>query len=583
MQLESKISITYLSIALLISFCGCSTNHQNQKLDTAGFENVQIEGELKARLNKNFDRLEEDLYQPQNLFWTEKESNGWPADKEGRTILGLVMDARASHRTPKYLDEILKMLPSHLNKKGYMGKIHSDYINEQQLSGHGWLLRGLNEYYEWTKDEKVMAISKMIIDSLFIPITPFVKDYPITEESRISGAGAMSGSIQNTIGKWAISSDIGCLFIAMDGVIHAYKNNPNQATKVLIDELIKLYLKVDLLKMQAQTHASLTGMRGLIRYAEITGDTMLIHEVEKRWTLYKEYGMTENFENYNWFGRYDTWTEPCAIVDSYLVAVQLWQTTGNTKYLEEAEKIYLNGLAMTQRANGGFGCDKCVGPSSKDIAVHFYEAHWCCTMRGGEGLARAAEYSYFILENQIFIPFYRKSSLNLKDKNISINQDTQYPFGNRIILTLNQMPNKEISLSLFVPGYMQVKKLTLNGNTIKPVIVNSFLMVKSKFNAGDQIIMEYAFDILWVTPHSKDIKDTNLKKAMFGPLVLGYKGDEPVLIKAGATILRTGENEFTVEGTDFKLIPLYHLLDPQVSDQTGYKREVLFKMSVLNK
>ena len=82
MQLESKISITYLSIALLISFCGCYTNHQNQKLDTAGFENVQIEGELKARLNKNFDRLEEDLYQPQNLFWTEKESNGWPADKE---------------------------------------------------------------------------------------------------------------------------------------------------------------------------------------------------------------------------------------------------------------------------------------------------------------------------------------------------------------------------------------------------------------------------------------------------------------------------------------------------------------------
>ena len=581
--MKLRILINYISILFIITFIGCSTKHENQELKVAGFENVRIEGELKTRLNKNFDRLEEDLYQPKNVFVTEKESNGWPADKEGRTILGLVLDARASHRTPKYLDEIMSMIPDHLNEKGYMGTIYPGLINEQQLSGHGWLLRGLNEYYEWTKDEKVLAISKMIIDSLFIPITPFIKDYPITDESRISGAGAMSGSIQNTIGKWAISSDIGCVFIAMDGVIHAYINNPNQATKVLIDELIQLFLKVDLLKIQAQTHASLTGMRGLIRYAEITGDTTLINEVEKRWILYKDYGMTENYENYGWFGRCDTWTEPCAIVDSYLAGVQLWQTTGKTKYLEDAEKIYWNGLAMTQRANGGFGCDKCVGSSSNDIAVHVYEAYWCCTMRGGEGLARAAEYSYFIHGDQIIIPFYRKSSLDLKDKNISINQDTQYPFGNRITLTLNKVPDKEISLSLFVPEYMQVKKLTIKGNTNKPVIVNNFLVVKSKFNAGDQIVLEYAFDIKWVIPQSKETKDPNLKKIMFGPLVLGYKGDKPAQINTGAAILRTGENEFLIEGTDIQLTSLYHLLDPQVSDKTGYKREVLFTMHVPKK
>lgn len=582
MNLKFKTVITYISIALFTIFLGCSSKHQNQKFDTAGFKNVLTGGELNVRLNKNFDRLEEDLYQPQNLFWSEKESNGWPADKEGRTILGLVMDARASKRSPKYLDEIISMLPAHLNKKGYMGTIHPGLINEQQLSGHGWLLRGLNEYYEWTKDEKILAISKKIIDSLFIPITPFVKEYPITEESRISGAGAMSGTIQNSIGKWAVSSDIGCVFIAMDGVIHAYKNRPDQATGLLIDELIKLYLKVDLVKIKAQTHSSLTGMRGLIRYAEFTGDTTLIKEVEKRWELYKEYGMTENFENYNWFGRYDTWTEPCAIIDSYMVAVQLWKNTGNTKYLEDAERIFWNGIAMTQRSNGGFGCDKCVGPASNNIAVHVYEAHWCCTMRGGEGLARAAEYSYLMRGDNVVIPFFRKSSLDIKDKNISITQETQYPFGDHVTITLNKMPDKDISLSLFVPEYMQIKKLILNGNTIKHTFLNNFLEVKSKFNAGDRIDMEYALDIHWIETQSKDIKNPNLKKAMFGPLILGYQSDKPALVKAEATILRTGENEFTVEGTDFKLMPLYHLLDPLVSDKMGYKREVLFNMQVFN-
>lgn len=568
----------YIAFTFIIIFSGCTAKIQDQKLEVAGFENVQIEGELKARLNKNFDRLEEDLYQPKNLFWSEKESGGWPADKEGRTILGLVMDARASHRTPKYLSEIMGMLPSHLNPKGYMGTIHPELINEQQLSGHGWLLRGLNEYYEWTKDEKVLAISKTIVDSLFLPITPFVKDYPITEESRISGAGAMSGTIQNSIGKWALSSDIGCVFIAMDGLIHAYKNKPDQEIKMLIDELIQLFLRMDLIKIKAQTHASLTGMRGLIRYAEITGDTTLIKEVEKRWTLYKEYGMTENYENYNWFGRYDTWTEPCAIVDSYMVAVQLWKNTGNAKYLEDAERIYWNGIAMTQRANGGFGCDKCVGPSSNNIAVHAYEAHWCCTMRGGEGLARIAEYSYFTHGDQILIPFYRKSSLEIKDKNISISQDTQYPLGDQITLTMNKMPGKEITVLLFVPEYMKVKKLILNGKPIEPVLAKSFLELKSKFKKGDQVVMEYTLEKHWLAPHTADLQNSNLRKAMFGPLVLGYQGDKPAITKNGAAIIQTGDNEFMIEGTDIKLTPLYHLLDPQVSDKTNYRSEVLFDL-----
>jgi hypothetical protein len=130
MTLNPNIVRIILSISLLTAFCECTDKNQNQKLETTGFENIQIGGELKVRSNKNFDRLEEDLYQPKNLFWSEKESGGWPADKEGRTILGLVMNARASHRTPKYLSEIMGMLPSHLNIKGYMGTIHPESINE---------------------------------------------------------------------------------------------------------------------------------------------------------------------------------------------------------------------------------------------------------------------------------------------------------------------------------------------------------------------------------------------------------------------------------------------------------------------
>lgn len=72
-----------------------------------------------------------------------EQSWGWPGDTEGRTILALVLDAQLTGRAPKYLDEILRRMPSKMNERDYFGPIWTDAVNEQQLSGMGWVLRYL--------------------------------------------------------------------------------------------------------------------------------------------------------------------------------------------------------------------------------------------------------------------------------------------------------------------------------------------------------------------------------------------------------------------------------------------------------
>ena len=39
--------------------------------------------------------------------------------------------------------------------------------------------------------------------------------------------------------------------------------------------------------------------------------------------------MTATYENYNWFGNghKETWTEPCAVVDSLILALELYRLT----------------------------------------------------------------------------------------------------------------------------------------------------------------------------------------------------------------------------------------------------------------
>jgi len=570
---------------MLLFFSSCKKNNFSPDVPVpVGFNHIEMKGELYQRAMKNFDRLETEIYYPENVFPEHHHatSAGWPGDKEGRTILGLVMEARATHRTPKYLDEMIRILPEKLNKKGYLGPVQGDTIDEQQLSGHGWLLRGLCEYYTWKEDPKVESYIKCIIQNLALPTKGHHQNYPIKPEDRISGMGGMSGSSANIVNGWKLSTDVGCDFIFLDGVVQAYSLFPSDSLKSLIAEMISRFLEMDLVRIKAQTHATLTGLRALMRYYEITGNENLLREVEKRYSLYREQAMTENYENYNWFGRPE-WTEPCAIVDSYLLAVQLWQYTQSPQFLDDAQLIYYNALGHVQRANGGFGCDNCPGPVDNCLSVKADEAYWCCTMRGGEGLARAIGYSYFLKGDTLFIPAFYESSVSFKihGNPVSITQHTDYPFDNEVTLHVDSLQNSEkLTICLFVPSWFQTQEVTINQKFVSAQEKNRFLTIPSEVKSGD--VIKYSFSMksgvenIFNAVHSRS---GNIR-LFYGPLLLGNEGNGDVSVPRNATIEKTGRNSFCIKGTDIKLSPVYHLMESRVSRESGYRKQILFRQDI---
>ena len=298
--MKQQFLITVLAgIVLLVS---CKNQEENtpsteeNALSTIEYQQIKIEGELRDRALKNYDRLESEIYKPENGF---PENPDWAGDMEGRIILGLVLQAQATHREPKYLQKLMDLYPTKTNTGGYFGKLLGDTIDEQQLSGHGWLLRGLCEYYLWKKDEKVAGYIKDIINNLALPTKGFHATYPINPEDRKQKVGEMAGTKQNVIGNWLLSSDVGCDLIFLDGVVQAYELFPNPETKELIDEIIARFMEMDLLKIKAQTHATLTGTRALIRYYKITNEQKYLDRAIENFDLYLTDGMTANFENYN--------------------------------------------------------------------------------------------------------------------------------------------------------------------------------------------------------------------------------------------------------------------------------------------
>jgi len=346
--------------------------------------------ELTSRVELNFKRLSEgEYYHVENIF--PPEDYTWYGDKEGRALLAFVSHWRISGREIPCMEQMLSVLKDHLNADGYLGPIYEREIHEQQLSGHSWLLRGLCEHYEAFKDPICLDVICSIVENLYLTKRGKFHSYPVDREAK--DQGDVSGSDIGQINGWILSSDIGCAFMSIDGLSHAYCITKDERVKDLIDEMIGVYLGIDKVALRVQTHCTLTAARGMIRMYRENRDGTYLDGAKSIMALYADGGgMSATYQNLNWWGRPDTWTEPCAIVDSLMLASELYQITGEEHYRVLAANVYHNGLATAQRDNGGAGTDTVVLDGVEDVLrAKRYEAYFCCTMRLAEGLRYVTE------------------------------------------------------------------------------------------------------------------------------------------------------------------------------------------------
>lgn len=544
---------------------------------------ITVEGELETRAAANLERLEQREYYPSNIF--QPADYGWPGDTEGRTILAWVLLAQATKRNARFLEEVVGLLPGKLNELGYLGKmLPSGELDEQQLSGHSWLLRGLCEYYEWTKDASVYRIIKDIIDHLLLPTIGYYVKYPVKAEERIKQGEAIGELTGEKIGNWYVSSDIGCAFIMLDGAAHAYEILRDIGLKNLLQEMIETFISIDFVGTSMQTHATLSALRGMMRYYSLDQKTKLLKEIERIYQLYRSTAMTDNYENHNWFGRPE-WTETCAVVDSYILAVLLWQYTGKENYLEDAHHILLNGMGYGQRPNGGFGCNVCVGGENHVLHPHpeLYEAYWCCSMRGGEGLARAIQYTFFKSEDTIWSLFYHNAVATFQwgKETLEISQQTIFPIQGETKITVTKSSIQQSkTISLYIPGWVDLSRIEflVNGHEKESRIVAGFVSCSGLFQAGDEIVLRFPIE-LRKSPEMKG--DGRLFTYRHGSLLLGVDSEQESLDisdKAMPRYLSDGIYQFDDGVT--KLIPVNRLFFKENADARTDRKIVIFSALV---
>lgn len=416
-------------------------------------------GELGARTALLAGRMTDSVYRPESIFTADVQ--GWPGDWEGRTILAQTLLSRVTGFESPYLKANVDALAGSYNERGYLkGILPEGEFDEQQLSGHGWLLRGLCEYYLYTGETRALDMAKTIFENLFLPTLGRFETYPIKIEERVV-AGEFAGNIAGVVRGWHISTDTGCAFIPMDGLSQLYEITRDERLGKLLDEMHDVFMTIDVVGSKVQTHATLSCCRGILRLYSITGEEKYLDSAKKIFDTYLNYGMTANYANYNWFARPE-WTEPCAIIDSFIVAMRLFEYTDETEYADMARLIWINGVGRSQRPNGGMGCDTCTGAGEDGdfISVRTYEASWCCTMRGGEGMEKAASFGYLIDGNTIIVPMMSSSvaDFDIGGGKLRIRQQADVRRGYAEFIVEENTANETVRLKVLMPEWSGAKE-----------------------------------------------------------------------------------------------------------------------------
>lgn len=522
-------------------------------------------GDLRRRLELNFGRLHdpEFSFEAATTAFTVREA---PGDWVGRTLLGLALDAQALGREAPRAEDIVQRWPEVCNERGYVGAMHpAGRADENQVGGHNAMLRGLCEYYRWKKSPQALAAIRRIIANLMLPTRGLYAEYPDHLLDKLKG-GPVSGLTVENDGAWVgLSTDIGTVFFTLDGLTQAYTVDPAPELRALIETMMARYAQLDILALSAQTHATLTALRGILRwYGEVDPRPELLEIVRHRFALYLDQARTEHHGNFNWFGRPD-WTESCAIIDSFMLAVQLWQITRESAYIAEAHKIYHNAICHHQRPNGGFGCDHCTGSRGERFvqAFKWFEAPWCCSMRGAEGLACAAHYAAFTdpaAPRDVWLPFYFEGATTVRAAGdmLGLRVASEYPYAGRLTYTVTKAEGgTPWRLRFFVPpGVVAESFVVRKGDAALPMrLENGFVLVETSLSVDEVLKVEFA--IVLVCESAKyPTEFPGARHFTHGALLLGAETETAVPLPATADLAPLGGGRYQCRRTKVLLTPI---------------------------
>ena len=414
-------------------------------------------------------------------------------DVLGSWIDFLSMYDKYSGKHNERLKQVVNKLLSYQEPIGSFGK----NLVRPLIWGNQRLLLGLLEYYEASKDKKVLDAAGRLADW-------FINHKEMHESSHPYWTAVIQGLVK--IGQ--ITNDGKYINFAKKIATHIQSEIDSTETTCLLCTLI-----------------------GLVELYSVTNDKSYVSECITKWKWIIDKGGLFSTGGIDIiFGR-RIWEEGCAGPDWLRFNLALWRVTGDSKYLDYAERALFNTVYAHQLSCGGFGNYVIKDGSLFTGFTYHKSCNWeCCCYQAPKAFYEITHHIYTTDENDVWVNFFfpSKAKMKIGESVITLTQETDYPSSGEIRLTLEASQKINFTLHVRVPNWADGVQYTgIKGGKIEGGYL-SFLKTwegytEIKLSLPMQVRLEEALG----RPSRIDLSSSKpyeiIENAviLYGPLILG--------------------------------------------------------------
>ncbi len=181
--------------------------------------------------------------------------------------------------------------------------------------------------------------------------------------------------------------------------------------------------------------------------------------------------------------------ETCNTYNMLKLTELLYLTDSKVSYADYYERALYNHILSSQRPeSGGFVYFTPMRPNHYRVYSEVDKAMWCCVGSGIESHAKYGEFIYAHQNDSLYVNLFIPSTLNWREKNIQITQNTIFPDEENTHLTINS--NKKFTLNIRYPQWIDSGELTVTLNK-KPIKVlakpGEYISLKRTWKKGDKV------------------------------------------------------------------------------------------------
>jgi DUF1680 family protein len=291
----------------------------------------------------------------------------------------------------------------------------------------------------------------------------------------------------------------------------------------LLNALKRLWLDVTTRKMYV------TGGAAALHFGEVTRETF------RRWprdSVHEAFGAPFQLANRT------AYNETCANIGNAMWNWRMLGLTGESKYADVMERILYNGMLSAMGTGGTHffytnplrRCDAAVPLMSNDSAERWLDTTpsspvncYCCPPNVARTLAKLHGWAYSLTDDAVWVNVFGSSMLEAELRNgqsLRLTQETDYPWDDKVRITLQDAPNGLSGIMLRIPGWATDVSLLVNGRETdvdrKP---GTFARLHRRWVAGDVIELKLPLDIAFLEANPLIEETRNQAAVMRGPIV----------------------------------------------------------------